>query len=300
MIRGLHAFASALLLLVLLPLSLHSQDRSDPVTMGTARSSIATSRGIDALFTNPGGLDYYTLHETTLPHDLVFSIYSGGGSIGGTYLKGDEFSKIFGSFNGSSNEQREQIGKLLVDERLFANGGINFFSGTWRLKNGGGTLGLHYGSRAYARINFPDSLPKLIETSNIADQNFRFVDRGIGVTWLTEFGISYGKVIGDQTAKGWFPSTGVGLTAKLIGGVGHFSVDENSAIYIDQINVNGQLRFLVRGGYVFQSAEPDNFDLVNAPTNFFSNPFPATAGFGFGVDAGVCGILVRGVKQIFH
>lgn len=300
MIRGLQTFASTFLLFLIVIASAPAQDRSDPATMGTARSSVAVSRGIGALFTNPGGLDYHPVHETTLPHDLVFSIYSGGGSIGGTYLKGDEFSRIFGSLNGTSNEDREQIGKLLVDERLFANGGINFLSGIWRLKGGGGTLGLHYGSRAYARINFPDSLPKLIETSNIADQNFRFVNRGIGVTWLTEFGVSYGKVFGDQSARGWFPSTGLGLTAKLIGGVGHFDVEENSAIYIDQINVNGTLRFLVRGGYVFQSAEPDDFDQVNAPSNFFSNPFPATAGFGYGFDAGVSGILYRGEKQIFH
>ncbi|MCE2503093.1 MAG: hypothetical protein J4G05_03395 [Chlorobi bacterium] len=300
MIQRLQFLILSVFLLHFSALTLIGQDRSDPSTMGTARSSIATSRGISSLFTNPGGLDYFAIHESTLPHDVVFSIYSGGGSIGGSYLKGDEFNQIFGSLEGTSNEQREKIGKLLVDERLFANGGINFLSGIWRLKDGAGTIGLRYGSRAYARINFPDSLPKLIETNNIAEQDFRFVNRGIGVTWLTEFGLSYGKVIGNQTDVGWFPSIGLGLTAKLISGVGHFEVTDNSAIFIDQINVNGRLRFLVRGGYVFQSAEPDQFDQVNAPTSFFSSPFPTTAGFGYGFDLGVNGILYYDEQRTFH
>lgn len=279
--------------------SASAQDRFDPASMGTARSGIAISRGLGSLFTNPGGLDYLPIHETTLPQDLQFSVYSGGGTVGGTYLAGDEFSQIFGSLDGATNEQRERIGTLLVDERLFANGGVNFLSGVFRTK-GGGTLGMHYGSRLYARVNFPDDLANLIATSNIASKDFRFVNRGIGGVWLTEFGLSYGKVFGSQTKQGWFPSVGLGLTAKLIGGVGQFEVDENSAIYIDQINVNGQLRFLVRGGYTFRSAEPDDFDVVNAPGNFFSNPFPATSGFGYGFDAGISGVLYSSKDQAFH
>lgn len=291
-------FVPFLLLFLSVSAAAVAQDRLDPVTMGTARSGIATVRGLSSLFTNPGALDYFALHGTTLPQDIVFSVYSGGGSVGGTYLAGDEFSDLFGSLEGSaSNEQRERVGELLVDERLFANGGVNFLSGTWRTK-GGGTFGLHYGSRLYARVNFPDDLANLIATSNITSQDFRFVNRGIGTAWLTEFGVSYGKVLGNQSATGWFPSVGLGLTAKLIGGVGQFEVDENSALYIDQINVNGQLRFLVRGGYVFRSAEPDDFDIVNAPGGFFSNPFPATSGFGYGFDAGISGILYRNEKEI--
>lgn len=276
-----------------------AQDRFDPVTMGTARSGIATTRGIGALSTNPGALDYFPIHQTTLPQDLVFSLYSGGGTVGGTYLAGDEFSEIFGSLDGATNEQRERIGELLVDERLFANGGIDFLSGIWRTKDGG-TFGLHYGSRLYARVNFPDDLANLIATSNITSQDFRFVNRGIGTAWITEFGLSYGKVLGNRTEKGWFPSIGLGLTANLLMGVAHFEVDENSAIYIDQINVRGQLRFLVRGGYHFRSAQPDDFDQVNAPGNFFTNPFPGMSGLGFGFDAGISGVLYRGDEQTVH
>lgn len=291
---------TAALLAAIPSLAIVAQDRSDPVTMGTARSGVATVRGISALFSNPGALDYYPIHPTTLPQDVSFSVYSGGGTVGGTYLAGDEFSQIFGSLDGATNEQRERIGTLLVDERLFANAGITFLSGTWRLKDGGGTIGVQYGSRLYARVNFPDDLANLIATSNIASKDFRFVNRGIGTTWLTEFGVSYGRVFGDQSANGWFPSTGVGVTAKLLGGVGHFDVDENSAIYIDQINVNGQLGFLVRGGYLFRSAEPEEFDLVNAVGSFFSNPFPSTSGFGVGADLGLNGVVYSDDEKLVH
>ncbi len=277
-----------------------AQDRLDPVAMGMGRSATAFSRGLGALLTNPGGLGYFPLGRSAQAHDLVFSVYSGGGSIGGTYLAGDEFSQIFGEGAGQTDEARERIGELLVDERLFANGGINFLTGIWRIPDGGGTLGLHYGSRAYARVNFPDDLATLIATSNIADKNFRFVNRGIGATWFTEFGLSYGRVFGDQSSTGWLPSFGLGLSGRLIGGVVHFDVTENSALYIDQINVNGQLQFLVRGGYTFRSSEPDAFDQEGAVGNFLSNPFPSTAGFGIATDVGVNGILYRGDRRSVH
>lgn len=295
--------ASLSLIVGLLLLSVSSasgQDRLDPVTVGTARSSMALARGLSALMTNPGGLGYLASSRFGPSEDLLISIYNGGGSIGGTYLAGDEFSQIFGGLDGGTSDDRERIGELLVDERLFANGGLNFLSATYRLPDGGGTLGLHYGSRAYARVNFPDDLANLIATSNIADQDFRFVDRGIGAVWTTEIGVAYGRVIGSQTELGWFPSIGVGGVVRLIGGVGQFNVDENSAIFIDQINVGGQLQFLVRGGYTFRSAEPDDFDQVNAVSNFLSNPFPATAGFGFGGDLGISGILFADEEHRVH
>ena len=280
--------------------TLTAQDRLDPVTAGMARSGSALARGLGALTTNPGGLGYLAIGGSTLPHDVVFSVYSGGGSIGGTYLAGDEFAQIFGPIDGESDDERERIGELLVDERLFANGGINFLSAVWRLQGGGGTLGLTYGSRAYARVNFPNDLANLIATSNIASKDFRFVNRGIGATWLTDFGISYGRVFGDQSAEGWLPSFGLGLTGHLLGGVVHFDVTENSAIYIDQINVQGSLQFLVRGGYTFRSSEPDEFDQINAVGNFLSNPFPATAGLGYGVDLGLSGVLWRSGEETVY
>jgi len=288
------------LLLITVSVSTFAQDRLDPVAMGMGRSATAFSRGLGALLTNPGGLGYHPLGRSSQAHDLVFSVYSGGGSIGGTYLAGDEFSQIFGEGAGQTDESRERIGELLVDERLFANGGINFLTGLWRLPNGGGTLGLHYGSRAYARVNFPDGLARLIATSNIADKDFRFVNRGIGATWFTEFGLSYGRVFGDQSARGWLPSFGLGLSGRLIGGVVHFDVTENSALFIDQINVDGRLQFLVRGGYTFRSAEPDAFDQDGAVGNFLSNPFPSTAGLGIATDVGVNGVLYRGEKRSVH
>lgn len=278
----------------------HAQDRLDPVAMGMSRSATAFSRGLGALMTNPGGLGYHPVGDGSLAHDLLISIYNGGGSIGGTYLAGDEFSQIFGEGAGQTDEGRERIGELLVDERLFANGGINFLSAIWRLRDGGGTLGVHYGSRAYARVNFPDGLPNLIATSNIAAENFRFVNRGIGATWLTEFGLSYGRVFGEQSATGWLPSFGLGATLRLIGGVVHFDVTENSALYIDQINVGGRLQFLVRGGYTFRSAEPEAFDQDGAVGNFLGSPFPATAGFGYAADLGLNGLLFRGESETVY
>ncbi len=270
-----------------------AQDRLDPAGMGAARASVATTRGLGAVMSNPGALDLPVLDKITLDQDVIFSIYSFGGTSGSTYLNGDDFRQIFAPKpEGISASDRRRIGQLLQDEKLFANGGINLL--TLRYKtDGGGTFGFHYGHRVFARVNFPSDLSRLIETSNITGQDYRFVNRGIGGDWVTEFGFSYGKNIGSLTESGWLPSVGVGLTAKLVQGIAHFEVASNSIITIDQVVANGSGGYRVQGGYMFRSAQPENFDQANAVNQLFSALFPSTAGSGFGLNAGVAGVLYR-------
>jgi hypothetical protein len=272
---------------------LSAQDRLDPVAMGKARASVATSRGLSAIASNPGALDLYPFQGSTLPQDLTLSIYNFGGTIGSTFFSSSEFQDIFGHKpQGISDPTRVRIAQLLQDEKLFANGAIDLISARYRTRDGG-TLALHYGHRIYSRVNFPNGFVKLLQTSNIAGQNFKFSSRGIGGDWITELGLSYGKMLGSVTTPGWFPTVGIGATAKLLQGVARFEVVDNSIITIDQINVASSLQFHVRGGYTFRSAEPDGFDPGSAISKLTTALFPSTAGSGFGADVGISGVLYR-------
>jgi hypothetical protein len=76
-------------------------------------------------------------------------------------------------------------------------------------------------------------------------------------------------------------------------GVAHFEVAETSLLTIDQVVANGSGGYRVQGGFLFRSAQPDNFDIASAVGSFFSGLFPSTAGAGVGLDLGVSGVLYR-------
>jgi hypothetical protein len=294
MTRPAFKFISLPILLGIISVTgLRAQDRLDPVAMGAARSSVATVRGLGAIAGNPGALDLYPFQPTTLPQDLTVSAYDFGGTIGSTYFSSSEFREIFGQKpEGISDTARVRIAQLLQDDKLFANGALDLISVRYRTKESG-TFGFHYGRRIYARVNFPDGFVKLLTTSNIGGQNFKFTSNGIGGDFIAEWGISYGKMFGSATEPGWFPETGIGVTAKLLQGVARFEVSDNSILTINQVNIGGALRFRVHGGYIFRSAEPDGFDPNNIVGRLITPLFPATAGTGFAGDLGISGILYR-------
>ena len=285
-------FGSLLLIaLLLLAYPGQAQDRLDPVSMGKARASVASVRGLGSVVANPGALALDRLDRLTLEQPLVVSIYTLGGSIGSTYFSGDRFREIFGERpEGLTNEQRQKLGDLLQDEKLFANGGINLLTVRYVTEESG-TFGLQYGHRLVARVNFPGEFRDLLRTGNLAE-NYEFVNRGIGVTWSTQLGFSYGTVIGTSRT-GWLPSAGVGATLKLVQGVAHFEIQENSILSTSQIEAGGAAAFLIRGGYTFRSATPEAFDLDGAVGEFQTALFPGTSGLGVGVDLGISGTLFR-------
>jgi hypothetical protein len=273
-----------------------AQDRLDPYSMGTARAAIATVRGLGSAVANPGALALRALDSTTLDERIVGSLYTLGGTIGSTYFNGDRFREIFGEHpEGLSNADRQRLGDLLQDEKLFANGGINLLSVRYRTP-GSGTFALQYGHRLVARVNLSGSdstedFRYLLRTGNLA-HNYRFINRGVGATWMTQLGLSWGTELGSRRS-GWLPSAGVGATVKLIQGVAHFEILDNSILTVDQIEAGGSAAFLIRGGYTFRSAQPENFDQNGAVGDFQSALFPGSAGTGIGADIGISGVLYR-------
>lgn len=285
----LHCGAAALLVFCCCTSVAISQDRLDVAGMGMGRASVSITRGLNSIYSNPGLLDAEQLLPTQLEQPLTFSIYTGGGTIGATYLSGDEFRIIFAQKpEGYTKEDRERVGQLLQDERLYANAAINLIAIRYRTEDGG-TWAFHHGHRVFARVNFPESFSEIVATSNITGRDYTFINRGIGGDWLTEFGLSYGKMF--ETDENWFTRIGVGATAKLIQGVAHFEVAENSIITIQQVVSGGGGGYNIKGGYQFRSASPKGFNPAEAITTLFTGLFPSTAGTGFGLDVGIGGTL---------
>lgn len=277
---------------LVLSIELYAQDRLDPASMGTARAAIATVRGLGSVVSNPGALDLRALDNVTIDDRFVGAPYTFGATIGSTYFGGDRFREIFGQQrSGLSNAQRQRLGELLQDEKLFANGGINLLTLRYRT-DGNGTFGLQYGHRLVARVNFPEDFRTLLSTGNVAS-DYAFVNRGVGATWTTQLGVSWGTRLGSETRAGWLPSAGVGATLKLVQGVAHFEITDNSMLTVEQVESGGSAGYMVRGGYTFRSATPNNFDQEGAVGAFQSALFPGTSGFGVGADLGVSGVLYR-------
>ncbi len=267
------------------------QDRVDPIGAGKARASVASARGLAAVVANPGGLGLRRIDGFSLDHPLTVSLYNVGGSIGSTFLSSSEFNQIFGRTQGwPSQEDRRRLGTLLRDERLFANVANNLITACYTTPNAG-TFGFHYGHRIYSRLNFPEDFTTVLANGELFNTQYEFVNRGIGVSWLTEFGLSWGY--GFTTEASWFPTVGLGATLKLIQGVAEFDVGDNSIMRVDRVTAGGGFGFQIRGGYLVRSSEPDGFDLTSAVGAFEVGLFPATAGSGFGADFGVSGVLYR-------
>jgi hypothetical protein len=282
--------AACLLVLLTGGTMLHAQDRLDPVAMGKGRASVATVRGIGAIASNPGAIDLGENDPTSLRQKITFTLFNFGGTVGSTYFNTDEFRQIF----SATQKDPQPIGKLFREtEQLFVNAGTDLFSVRYKLE-GSGTLGLHYGQRVFGRINFPERLAYFIETLNISGQDYRFTnDSGIGADWVSELGVTYGKRF-SAGGIGWLPEVGAGVTAKLMQGIVHFEVEPNSIFTIDQIvGSQGGIAFRVQGGYSFRSAEPEGFDRNGAFNQLLSALPPPAAGLGFGLDAGLSGVLYR-------
>lgn len=280
-----------LLLAVASSARLWGQDRVDPIAAGKARASVASARGLGAVVSNPGGLGLRRTDGFLLDHPWTISLYNVGGSIGSTFLSSSEFNQIFGRTEGwPSQEDRRRLGTLLRDERLFANVANNLITACYRTPSSG-TFGFHYGHRLYSRLNFPEDFTTVLANGELFNTQYEFVNRGIGGSWLTEFGLSYGY--GFTTEATWFPTVGLGATVKFIRGVGQFELSDNSIMRVDRVTAGGGFGFQIRGGYLVRSAEPDGFDITSAVGAFASGLFPATAGSGFGADVGLSGVLYR-------
>lgn len=284
-----YSLLSISLVLFLAFINLSAQNIFSPMSAAKAHASVGSANGLDAIFTNPAGIDNSFEQEK-----LEISVYNLGGKIGSTYLNSSELKKVFG-FGGNNSAERSELATLLEDEKLYLNFGVNLLTAKYSFENAG-SIGLNIGTRLYGRLKFDENLINLIETSNIGKQDYLIINKGVGGAWTREFGLSYSKkiILHNDT---FFPEIRFGITPKFITGVATLELDPNSVLSINQVNVRGSAGFRLRGGFVASSAQAENFDLAAELASFTTNFFPAGAGFGIGLNVGVQAVLLKSSKD---
>ena len=116
-------------------------------------------------------------------------------------------------------------------------------------------------------------------------------NKGVGGAWTREIGITYSKQFLNYNE--FFSELSFGITPKLIFGIASLELDENSIISTNQINVRGSSGYRIRGGFKFSASHPDNFNLSEELSNFTTNFFSPSSGFGIGVNLGFQTVFIK-------
>ncbi len=268
----------------------YGQSRLDGGGVGRAGASAASSRGLATIYSNPGCIDLDPVVDGEGSREIAFSVYNVGGVLGSTFLNSSDFDQIFGAGGGWPNaDDRRRLGGLLRGDRLVGIAANSVIAARWPTDIG--TFGFHYAHRIFSRLDFPSDFTTILVDNELFNQRYEFVNNGVGGDWITQFGLTYGTSVASNTS--WFPSIGLGATIKVIRGIAHFEVGENSILTVDRTTTGGGIGYRVRGGYSVRSALPDGFDAGNTVSGFLGGLFPAGAGVGVGVDVGIGGVLYQ-------
>lgn len=267
-----------------------AQSRLDAAGVGRSGASTASTRGVGAIYSNPGCLDLDPIVPGEGGRTIDVSVYNLGGVLGSTFFNSSEFEQIFAAGKSwPSTEDRRRLGGLLQGERLVGIAANSVLALRWPTSVG--TFGFHYAHRILSRLDFPSDFTTILVDNELFNQRYEFVNNGVGADWITQFGLSFGSSI--RSASTWFSTIGIGGTVKIIRGIAHFEVGQNSMLTVNRTITGGGIGYRIRGGYSVRSALPDGFDPASTVGGFLTGLFPASAGIGVGLDVGVGGVLFQ-------
>lgn len=235
--RRLHVTLLVLPLL-LLPLVAGAQQRVDPVAIGKAKASVATSRGLSALHSNVGGMALDPLgRRDDLPGtELDFTPFPVGGSAGSTYLSPSNLDFVFGAKDCGvfSNDDRQRLERLLETGRLDVDVAMDLMALRFRLP-GIFALGLRYGHQVRAHLNLPENFRQNVLGSGDPFAGTQvFQNAEVGGEWLRTLEVSLAgswdraPAVTDRSV--WFPSIGFGAALGRVEGLVHFDSDPASIV----------------------------------------------------------------------
>lgn len=272
-------------------------ERTSVAGLSMARNFVASARGLEAIGTNPANLalgdNDRTVTFTFLPsfglnfgsdfihydiyNDYFTGVDTGGGRIG-RYLSDTDKENILTLFPDGIAETHAEI-----ELRLF---GLTIHTNTL------GSLGFAITERMAFQFDLPRDYARfafyLLDTTGYV---YDFSGTDVRGWWLRDYSLSYARMLPD------FPfvsKLAAGLTLKLVHGFGYVGTDHYSAQLVSRrdasvlssYRIEGSLDFLVRRSGI---------DAMGEDGASFS-PFPAPAGTGFGVDFGLSGELLPGVR----
>ena len=264
---------SLLLMISCLPAAATSGDQTNVRGLGMARTSVAASRGLDAVGINPANL--------ALPDDgtVTISLLPAGVAVGSDFMTYGLYNKFFTGVESPTGRIARDLSEADKQELLNA-----FPGGTGRISAGAEVrpvgLALRFGSfatfaltateRVAASASIPSSYARFLLEGMTPGSAYDFSGAAGSAAWTREYALSAGFAL---PAVPWFRSWSAGLSIKLVHGFAYAAVTRDNT-------------WLSAGSDGVLEA---NVDLagVSSHAEFAHSPFPAPAGSGIGVDLGL-------------
>ncbi|MGD0337560.1 MAG: DUF5723 family protein [Bacteroidota bacterium] len=248
-------------------------------SMGMARASMVSARGIDAIGLNPANLGLADRSPFSV------SIFPLGVHIGTNFITYERYKAYFTGTQTDSGK----VGRYLSESdkedilnyfpegmgKMASGGAITLFAMTYIDENLGG-FAFTVNERFGASASIPRDYLRLLLYGNPLGSTYDFSGTEANGEWLREYAISYGRQLPSFLQH---TTISVGVSLKLLHGFAFGSVDEFSAMVTTDPNsaLTGTAKYRGRSATI---------DAINDTTHSGFVLFPAPAGTGFGFDLG--------------
>ncbi len=270
--RTLSAVIAAVVLVSAAGPASRAGDRTNIRGLGMAGTSVASSRGLDAVGVNPANL--------ALPDDATveFSLVPVGIGVGSDFMTYGLYNKFFTGVESPAGRIASNLSEGDKQELIDAfPGGIGRIGAAAEVRPIG--LAIRFGSfatfavtateRVAATAAIPASYAKFLLDGVTPGSSYDFSGATGSAAWTREYALSAGFALPSVP---WFMSWSGGVSVKLVHGFAYGSVTRDNT-------------WLAAGT---DGVLDGNIDVagVTSHSNLAGSPFPAPAGSGIGVDIG--------------
>lgn len=288
-------------------------ERSGLAGVSMGRTFVASSRGIAAIGTNPANL---ALGDKD--YDVTFTLLPPFGvSFGSDFLNYEIYNDYFTGKDTVIAGKTERVSRYLTDAdknrilTLFpegiaethANVDVRTFGLTVH-SNAVGSFGLSVTERIASNLDMPRDYARFAFFGlDSAGSTYDFSGTNGRSWWLREYSLSYARKLPGIP---FVEDAVAGITVKLVHGFGYLGTDHYAARFSNTKTLDTTI-----GGIHYRQYRLDlsnSFRVLRAGTDQFTNilegredssdlvPFPRPAGSGFGVDLGVSGEALKGMR----
>jgi hypothetical protein len=274
------------LMISCLPAATKSGEQTNVRGLGMARTSVAASRGLDAVGINPANL--------ALPEDgtVTISLVPIGVGVGSDFMTYGLYNKFFTGVESPTGRIARNLSEADKEELLNAfPGGIGRISADAEVRPAGlalrfegfATFALTATERVAASATIPSSYARFLLEGMTPGSAYDFSGAAGSAAWTREYALSAGFAL---PAVPWFRSWSGGLSIKLVHGFAYASITRDNT-------------WLSAGSGGVLDANVDIAG-VSSQSDLKSSPFPSPAGSGIGVDLGLSAelneFLIAGVS----
>jgi hypothetical protein len=277
--RLLNGALPAFLIAVALQAGASAGEMTNIRGLAMARTSVASSRGLDAVGINPANL--------ALPDDgtVTLSLIPVGVGVGSDFMTYGLYNKFFTGVESPTGRIAKDLSESDKQELLNAfPGGLGRIGADAEIRPIGlairfdrfATFAVTVTERVAATAVIPSSYAKFLLEGVTPSSSYDFSGARGAAAWTREYALSAGFAL---PAVPWFMSWSGGVSVKLVHGFAYASVTRDNT-------------WLSAGSDGVLDA---NIDMagVSSHADFQNSPFPAPAGSGIGVDIGVSAELTE-------